>query len=543
MSEIEVERLTKRYGETLAVDDLSFTVEAGRVTGFLGPNGAGKSTTLRALLGLIRPTSGQALVLGRPFVELADPARTVGASLDASDVHPGRTGRSHLRTLAAAAGLPTSRVDEVLDMTELTPARDRRVKGYSMGMRQRLALAAALLGDPKILMLDEPANGLDPQGMRWLRDILVALAAEGRAVLISSHVLSEVEQTVDSVVVIGAGRLVMQGSLQDLVAGDQRPALVRSPQRDELRDAARGRRRDRDARRARRHDARAPRLARADRHSRRRAPDPRVRAHARRGHARGPLPRAHRRERQRAMRILRSEWLKVVSVPTTWILLGVDAADRGPCRGPRDRRRRHRGPAHAPTRATLLIGTPLSTVLIFTLGALLATNEYRHGTANQTFIITPQRERVIAAKLAVGLVVGIVGALLYITVNAGLGLSILSNRGVDVDGDLAVNIYSGVGVGDRPRLPVRRRARRAAAQPGAHDRHRPRAVPRARRGRAVHRQRRRQVLPRRGAAGAAGHAEPTRTCSARSTAASCSPRRASWWRSPGSTSRATREIN
>jgi ABC-2 type transport system ATP-binding protein len=233
--EIAVERLTKRYGETLAVDDLSFTVEAGRVTGFLGPNGAGKSTTLRALLGLISPTSGQALVLGRPFVELSDPARTVGASLDAGDVHPSRSGRSHLRTLAAAAGLPNSRVDEVLEMTELTPARDRRVKGYSMGMRQRLALAAALLGDPKILMLDEPANGLDPQGMRWLRDILVALASEGRAVLISSHVLSEVEQTVDSVVVIGAGRLVMQGSLEDLVAGDQRPALVRSPKRDELR--------------------------------------------------------------------------------------------------------------------------------------------------------------------------------------------------------------------------------------------------------------------------------------------------------------------
>jgi ABC-2 type transport system ATP-binding protein len=233
--EITVERLTKRYGETLAVDDLSFTVEAGRVTGFLGPNGSGKSTTMRALLGLIRPTSGRALVLGKPFHELSNPLRTVGASLDASDVHPGRTGRSHLRTLAAAAGLPNSRVDEVLDMTELTPARDRRVKGYSMGMRQRLALAAALLGDPRILMLDEPANGLDPQGMRWLRDILVALAGEGRAVLISSHVLSEVEQTVDSVVVIGVGRLVMQGTLQDLVAGDTRPALVRSPRMEELR--------------------------------------------------------------------------------------------------------------------------------------------------------------------------------------------------------------------------------------------------------------------------------------------------------------------
>jgi len=236
MAEIAVERLVKRYGETLAVDDLSFTVEAGRVTGFLGPNGSGKSTTLRALLGLIRPTSGTALVMGKPFHELRNPSRSVGASLDAADVHPGRTGRGHLRTLSAAAGLPNSRVDEVLDMTELTPARDRRVKGYSMGMRQRLALAAALLGDPKILMLDEPANGLDPQGMRWLRDILVALAAEGRAVLISSHVLSEVEQTVDSVVVIGAGRLVMQGSLTDLLKGDRRPALVRSPRLDDLRD-------------------------------------------------------------------------------------------------------------------------------------------------------------------------------------------------------------------------------------------------------------------------------------------------------------------
>jgi ABC-2 type transport system ATP-binding protein len=233
MAEISVQRLVKRYGETMAVDDLSFVVEAGRVTGFLGPNGSGKSTTLRALLGLIRPTSGEALVMGKPFHEQRNPVRSVGASLDAKDVHPGRTGRGHLRTLAAAAGLPNSRVDEVLEMTELTPAR---VKGYSMGMRQRLALAAALLGDPKILMLDEPANGLDPQGMRWLRDILVALAAEGRAVLISSHVLSEVEQTVDSVVVIGAGRLVMQGSLAELIKGDRRPALVRSPRAAELRE-------------------------------------------------------------------------------------------------------------------------------------------------------------------------------------------------------------------------------------------------------------------------------------------------------------------
>ncbi len=236
MAEISVERLTKRYQQTLAVDDLSFGVEPGRVTGFLGPNGAGKSTTLRALLGLVRPTSGDALVLGRPFAELRDPARTVGAALDASDVHPGRSGRSHLRTIAAAAGLPTSRVDEVLEIVELTPARDRQVKGYSMGMRQRLALAAALLGDPRILMLDEPANGLDPQGMRWLRDILRSLAAEGRTILVSSHVLSEVEQTVDEVIVISAGRLITQGSLADIIT-EQRPAYVRTPQPEQLKAA------------------------------------------------------------------------------------------------------------------------------------------------------------------------------------------------------------------------------------------------------------------------------------------------------------------
>jgi ABC-2 type transport system ATP-binding protein len=229
VAEISVERLTKRYRETLAVDDLSFSVHGGRVTGFLGPNGAGKSTTLRALLGLVRPTSGQALVLDRPFAELRDPARTVGAALDAADLHPGRSGRSHLRTMSEAAGRPTSRVDEVLALVELTPARHRRVKGYSMGMRQRLVLAGALLGDPKILVLDEPANGLDPQGIRWLRDILRSLAAEGRTVLISSHVLSEVEQTVDEVVVISAGKLVTQGPLADIITA-QRPAFVRTPQ-------------------------------------------------------------------------------------------------------------------------------------------------------------------------------------------------------------------------------------------------------------------------------------------------------------------------
>ena len=176
---IEVERLTKRFGSTLAVDDLSFTVHPGKVTGFLGPNGAGKSTTLRAILGLVSPNAGRTTVLGRPYAELDRPRKQVGAVLETFDAHPGRSGRNHLRVLATAAASPRSRVDEVLELVELTDAARRRAKGYSLGMRQRLGLAAALLGDPEVLVLDEPANGLDPQGIRWLRDFLRSLAGEG----------------------------------------------------------------------------------------------------------------------------------------------------------------------------------------------------------------------------------------------------------------------------------------------------------------------------------------------------------------------------
>jgi ABC-2 type transport system ATP-binding protein len=237
VADIAVEHLTKRYGTALAVDDLSFSVDAGRVTGFLGPNGAGKSTTLRALLGLVRPTGGRALIEGRPYADLTDPAMAVGAALEATAFHPGRSGRSHLRGLAAAAGLPRSRVEEVLGMVDLLPAADRRVAGYSLGMRQRLALATALLGDPRILLLDEPANGLDPQGMRWLRDVLRSLAGEGRAILVSSHVLSEVAQTVEDVIVIRAGRLVTQAPLREIVGGGQSGTLrVRSPAAGRLRE-------------------------------------------------------------------------------------------------------------------------------------------------------------------------------------------------------------------------------------------------------------------------------------------------------------------
>jgi ABC-2 type transport system ATP-binding protein len=210
--------LTKRFGDITAVSDLSFELEAGSVTGFLGPNGAGKTTTMRLLLGLAEPTRGHALVFGRPFAELERPGARVGAVLEAADLHPGRTGRDHLRVLAPVAHVPLSRIDEVLALVDLEGAADRRVKGYSLGMRQRLGLAAALLGDPELLILDEPANGLDPEGVRWLRDFLRAFAAEGRTVLVSSHLLAEVAQTVDQVVIINRGRLVIEAPLAELTA-------------------------------------------------------------------------------------------------------------------------------------------------------------------------------------------------------------------------------------------------------------------------------------------------------------------------------------
>lgn len=231
---IEVAGLRKRFGATVAVDDLSFRVEPGSVTGFLGPNGAGKSTTLRAILGLVSPDAGTATVDGRRYRQLERPLERVGAVLEASDVHPGRSGRNHLRVLATTAGLPHVRVEEVLALVELEAAADRRVGGYSLGMRQRLGLASALLGDPQALVLDEPANGLDPQGIRWLRDFLRAFAAEGRTVLVSSHVLAEVAQTAERVVIIDRGRLVREAAMADLDASASAASRVRSPQAAEL---------------------------------------------------------------------------------------------------------------------------------------------------------------------------------------------------------------------------------------------------------------------------------------------------------------------
>jgi len=232
---IEVDRLTKRFRSTLAVDDLSFKVREGAITGFLGPNGAGKTTTLRVVLGLVRPTSGSARVLGHPYRALEEPTKKVGAVREASSFHPGRSGRNHLRVVAAASGLPRSRVDEVLEIVGLSGDAGRRVGGYSLGMKQRLSLAAALLGDPQVFVLDEPANGLDPQGIRWLRELLRSLAGQGRTILISSHVLAEIEQIADEVVIIHRGKFVEHATTADLAARVAGGIRVRSPQADRLR--------------------------------------------------------------------------------------------------------------------------------------------------------------------------------------------------------------------------------------------------------------------------------------------------------------------
>ena len=229
MAPVEIRGLSKRFGNVLAVNDLSFDIEAGRVTGFLGPNGAGKSTSLRALLGLVRPTSGTATFDGRRYEELERPSAKVGAVLEDASFHPGRTGRNHLRVLAVTGRHPPERVDVVLESVGLTAAADRRVKGYSMGMRQRLAIASALLGDPQVLILDEPTNGLDPPGIAWMRGMLREQASRGRAVLVSSHLLAEVAQSVDDVVVISAGQMRGHGTLEQVLGGDEGPATqVRS---------------------------------------------------------------------------------------------------------------------------------------------------------------------------------------------------------------------------------------------------------------------------------------------------------------------------
>jgi len=233
-SVIEFRNITKRFGDVTAVDDLSFTVEPGRVTGFLGPNGAGKTTTLRMLLGLIGPSSGTATLGGLRYHDLPHPLATVGAALEAASFHPGRTARNHLAIYATAAGLPQTRVAEVLHLVGLAEHGGQRVGGYSLGMRQRLGLACTLLGDPGVLVLDEPINGLDPEGIKWIRGFLRDMAAEGRTVLVSSHLLSEVQQSVDDVIIIAKGRLVHRGPLSSLETQVASQIVVDSPDRDAL---------------------------------------------------------------------------------------------------------------------------------------------------------------------------------------------------------------------------------------------------------------------------------------------------------------------
>ena len=233
---IVVDHLTKVFGRQRAVDDLSFTVEPGSVTGFLGPNGAGKTTTLRMLLGLIRPTSGNATINGVHYRELPAPLQTVGAALEAASFHPAHTGLQHLRIYCAAAGLPDHRAEELLHLVGLADAAKKKTKGYSMGMRQRLGLAGTLLGDPQVLILDEPANGLDPEGIRWLRGFFRHLASEGRTVLVSSHQLAEVQEFADRAVILNRGKLVRAGTMAELSAGTT-TAVVRGPDLRPLRQA------------------------------------------------------------------------------------------------------------------------------------------------------------------------------------------------------------------------------------------------------------------------------------------------------------------
>ena len=237
---IVVSHLSKSFGSVRAVDDLSFDVQPGEVTGFLGPNGAGKTTTLRCVLGLARPDAGGAVISGKSYVQLRDPGRVVGAVLESTSFHPARSALNHMRVFAAAAGVPDTRAGEVLALVGLTPAAKYAVGGFSLGMRQRLALATAMLGDPRILILDEPANGLDPEGIVWLRGLLQHLArVEGRTILVSSHLLREVEQTVDRVVIIARGRLVHEGSLEEIRSRRAAQVVVSTPTPDRLREALR----------------------------------------------------------------------------------------------------------------------------------------------------------------------------------------------------------------------------------------------------------------------------------------------------------------
>ncbi len=237
MNVITAENLTKRYGSKTAVDGISFQLAPGKVTGFLGPNGSGKSTTMRMAVGLDRPTAGTVTIDGKPFAQHKAPLRTVGAVLDAGATHPGRTGRAHLWVLAATHGISNKRVEEVIELTGLGEAARKRIKGYSLGMNQRLGIAAALLGDPAVLIFDEPVNGLDPEGVRWVRSMARQLAAEGRTVFVSSHLMSEMSQTADHLIVLGRGRIIADAPIAELLSSGEQRVLVRTEQIADLANA------------------------------------------------------------------------------------------------------------------------------------------------------------------------------------------------------------------------------------------------------------------------------------------------------------------
>ena len=498
---IEARRLGKRYGDAIAVHDLSFEVVPGVVYGLLGPNGAGKSTTLRLILGLDRPTAGTVTVGGRPYRDSPAPMREVGALLDAKAVHGKRTARAHLRWLAEAGGLPRARVAEVLDQVGLAPVAGKHIRGFSLGMLQRLGIAAALLGDPRTLLFDEPLNGLDAEGIRWVRTLVRGLAAEGRTVVLSSHLMSEVEATADHVLVIGRGRLLADTSVREFTqrsagshvrvvspdAGTLGALLERAGgSRDRRRGRRPGRRRDRDG---------------AGRRPRGRARAAAARAHAAPGHARGGVHGAHGRQRRvprGAGRVstVRSEWTKLVSLRSTAVLVAVglllgigltaglavvagvtwqdwDAADRR---------------SFEPIGFALIGGVP-SALIFIALGAKVATSEYGSGMIRLTLTATPRRGRVLAAKAAV---VTLVTLAVGLALNVGMvavAQAIFASYGIESaglgDGDLLRAVAAGRRAltavpGDRARPGLHaaqhgrsgRRRVRAAVRPGV-----PRRVP------------------------------------------------------------------
>ena len=401
MTAISVQGLTKRFGSVAAVDDLSFDVPRGTITGFIGPNGAGKTTTLRMVLGLVRPTGGTALVDGVPYAKLDRPVHHVGAVLEASGFHPGRTAHDHLRVLAGRGGIPVSRVDDVLAEVDLVGAARRRVGGFSLGMKQRLALAGALLGDPGILVLDEPTNGLDPAGVHWLRTFLRGRVDEGCTVLVSSHLLAELALSADSVVIIKGGRLVAQGPVAEIIASGTAAVRVRTPQADQLRAAltARGVHAELDG-----SDqvVALRRWHRAGRASGRRGRCRRLRDERAASRSRGRLSRADGRRGERVMTALvRAELRQLRSTRSTWALLvvallfcltvtaivlarvgGIDAPPRG----------------STELRDMLLGASGAGMLPVLLLGVLAVTGEFHHRTATSAFLAVPDRRRVVAAK-------------------------------------------------------------------------------------------------------------------------------------------------